>query len=186
MWVHVDLWLTVGAEFPSVNKLFLTSLGGKLLCNYDFSRPPQTLEVWGKTGYRFLFHISASFPLCLICWNHPEWRLISKVDCASVITAAVTCRTRERVEFGVGKQQHFDIVLSFSLLPLPSSLTDHFLHAAVSSVCDAQPGRLHPLLPKRSAGQLSGRLSAGETNWTLTCACSNFIDEEKVGMIYAA
>lgn len=48
------------------------------------------------------------------------------------------------------------------------SVTDHFLHAAVSSVCNAQPGRLHPLLPECSAGQLSGRLSTGETKWTST------------------
>lgn len=57
---------------------------------------------------------------------------------------------------------HFDIIFFFP------SVTDHFLHAAVSSVCDAQPGRLHPLLPECPAGQLSGRLSTGETNWTST------------------
>lgn len=45
---------------------------------------------------------------------------------------------------------------------------DHILHAAVSSLCDAQPGGLHPLLPECSAGQLTGGLSAGETTWTLT------------------
>lgn len=46
--------------------------------------------------------------------------------------------------------------------------TDHIFHAAVCSLRDAQPGRLHPLLPERSARQLSGGLSAGETDWTLT------------------
>lgn len=45
------------------------------------------------------------------------------------------------------------------------SVADHILHAAVRSVCDAKPGGLHPLLPERSAGQLPGRLSTGETNW---------------------
>lgn len=33
---------------------------------------------------------------------------------------------------------------------------------------DAQPGRFHSLLPERSAGQLPGRLSTGETKWTST------------------
>lgn len=45
------------------------------------------------------------------------------------------------------------------------SVADHILHAAVRGVCDAKPGGLHPLLPERSAGQLPGRLSTGETNW---------------------
>lgn len=48
------------------------------------------------------------------------------------------------------------------------SITDHILYAAVSCVCDAQPGRFHSLLPERSAGQLPGRLSTGETKWTST------------------
>lgn len=60
--------------------------------------------------------------------------------------------------------QHFDMMLSF----FSPSVTDHILHAAVSSVCNAQPGGLHPLLPECSAGQLPGRLSTGETNWTST------------------
>lgn len=48
------------------------------------------------------------------------------------------------------------------------SITDHILYAAVSCVCDAQPGRFHSLLPERSTGQLPGRLSTGETKWTST------------------
>lgn len=66
------------------------------------------------------------------------------------------------------RQREFSILSLFRHLTLSlssSSVTDHILHAAVSRVCDAQPGGLHPLLPERSAGQLSGRLSAGETNW---------------------
>lgn len=59
------------------------------------------------------------------------------------------------------KQEHFDIKF---FLSRSSSVTDHLLHAAVGRVRDAQPGGLHPLLPERSAGQLPGRLSAGETN----------------------
>lgn len=42
------------------------------------------------------------------------------------------------------------------------SLPDYLLHAALRSVCDAQPGRLHPLLPERPARQLPRRLPVGE------------------------
>lgn len=41
--------------------------------------------------------------------------------------------------------------------------TDHFLHAVVCCVCDAEPRWSHPVLSERPAGQLSGGLPAGET-----------------------
>lgn len=64
----------------------------------------------------------------------------------------------------VGGRQRSDVTLV--LFPPPPSVADHILHAAVCRVCDAQPGGIHPLLPERSAGQLSGRLSTGEISGT--------------------
>lgn len=61
-----------------------------------------------------------------------------------------------------GGRQRSDVT---AVLCLPSlSVADHVLHAAVCCVCDAQPGGIHPLLPERSAGQLAGGLSTGETS----------------------
>lgn len=96
--------------------------------------------------------------------------MISKVLCASGNTATPKDVSVESVLVSQIKS------LTLCLLSLSSpffyltsfSVTDHILHAAVSSLCDAQPGRLHPLLSERSAGQLAGRLSAGETTWILT------------------
>ncbi len=156
----------MGQEFPSINKLFLVSLGEKHVCNYD-SSCLQALEVWGETGYWFL-STSAQISSLVICWNHFEWRFISKVHRASGITAAFKHNIRKMLRAESVLVSSNSLTLCCPFFFFSFSVTDHVLHAAVSCVCDAQPGGLHPLLPERSAGQLSGRLSAGETNWTLT------------------
>lgn len=158
--------------------LFVMSSGEKLFCDYDFSHR-QTLEVSVETGYWFLL-TSVLISSSVICWNHSEWRLIGKVYAAPLVITAAFKHNYQKdvsVESVLSKQQHFDIMFSFPV-------TDHVLHATVSCVCDAQPGGLHPLLPERSAGQLSGGLSAGETNWTLTHAlCSSISVDEKMSIL---
>lgn len=48
--------------------------------------------------------------------------------------------------------------LSAPLLPA----ADHLLHAAVGAGRHAEPGRVHPVLPERAAGEVPGGLREGE------------------------
>lgn len=84
----------------------------------------------------------------------------------SIILRCLTTLDSVLSHVAVGGRQRSDVTLVLFLPPPPLSVADHILHAAVCRVCDAQPGGIHPLLPERSAGQLAGRLSTGETSGT--------------------
>lgn len=145
-------------------KILLSKSSAEIFLSFMISRMA-IISSWSYFKLLLLYigsknQISGSLSIWNMC-------AVSVFLCArgSIILRCLSTLDSVLSHVAVGGRQRSDVTLVL-FLPPPLSVADHILHAAVCRVCDAQPGGIHPLLPERSAGQLAGRLSTGETSGT--------------------